>query len=205
MRTLYVTEFITLDGVIDSPGGDEGHPHAGWSFKDVDFLPEAYEMKGQEQEEAGALMLGRVSYDLFAPVWPSMTAEFPRYNAMPKYVVSSTLQEKDLVDNWGEIDGRGRRPQADRWRSHIGPRKLPPRPVARGRGPGRPLPPARVPARPRLRQAALQRLLARQAQAGAGREPGLRQRRAKARLRRRSLSDAPTEQPLVWSWGVDRS
>ena len=73
MRTLYVTEFITLDGVIDSPGGNEGHPHAGWSFKDVDFLPEVYAMKGQEQEEAGALMLGRASYDLFAPVWPSMT------------------------------------------------------------------------------------------------------------------------------------
>lgn len=103
MRTLYVTEFITLDGVIDSPGGNEGHPHAGWSFKDVEFLPEVYEMKGQEQEEAGALMLGRVSYDLFAPVWPSMTEEFPRYNAMPKYVVSSSLQEDDLVDNWGEI------------------------------------------------------------------------------------------------------
>ena len=103
MRTLYVTEFITLDGVIDSPGGDDGHPHAGWSFKDVDFLPEAYEMKAQEQEEAGALMLGRVSYDLFAPVWPSMTDEFPRYNAIPKYVVSSTLSEDDLVDNWGDI------------------------------------------------------------------------------------------------------
>jgi dihydrofolate reductase len=103
MRTLYVTEFITLDGVIDSPGGNEGHPHAGWSFKDVDFLPEVYAMKGQEQEEAGALMLGRVSYDLFAPVWPSMTEEFPRYNAMPKYVVSSTLKDEDLVDNWGEI------------------------------------------------------------------------------------------------------
>jgi dihydrofolate reductase len=103
MRTLYVTEFITLDGVIDSPGGNEGHPHAGWSFKDVDFLPEVYEMKGQEQEEAGALMLGRVSYDLFAPVWPSMTEEFPKYNAMPKYVVSSTLKEDELVDNWGDI------------------------------------------------------------------------------------------------------
>ena len=103
MRTLYVTEFITLDGVIDSPGGDDGHPHAGWSFKDVDFLPEAYEMKAQEQEEAGALMLGRVSYDLFAPVWPSMTDDFPRYNAIPKYVVSSTLSEDDLVDNWGDI------------------------------------------------------------------------------------------------------
>jgi len=103
MRTLYVTEFITLDGVIDSPGGDDGHPHAGWSFKDVDFLPEAYEMKAQEQEEAGALLLGRVSYDLFAPVWPSMTDDFPRYNAIPKYVVSSTLSEDDLVDNWGDI------------------------------------------------------------------------------------------------------
>jgi dihydrofolate reductase len=103
MRTLYVTEFITLDGVIDSPGGNEGHPHAGWSFKDVDFLPEAYAMKGQEQEEAGALMLGRVSYDIFAPVWPQMTEEFPKYNAMPKYVVSSTLKEDELVDNWGEI------------------------------------------------------------------------------------------------------
>ncbi|WP_183092819.1 dihydrofolate reductase family protein [Nocardioides stalactiti] len=103
MRTLYVTEFITLDGVIDSPGGNEGHPHAGWSFKDVEFLPEVYAMKGQEQEEAGALMLGRVSYDLFAPVWPSMTEEFPKYNAMPKYVVSTTLKDEDLVDNWGDI------------------------------------------------------------------------------------------------------
>jgi len=100
MRTLYVTEFITLDGVIDSPGGDEGHPHAGWSFKDVEFRPEAYAMKAQEQEEAGALMLGRASYDLFAPVWPSMTAEFPRYNAMPKYVVSTTLPSDTAP--WGE-------------------------------------------------------------------------------------------------------
>jgi len=60
-------------------------------------------MKGQEQEEAGALMLGRVSYDLFAPVWPSMTEEFPRYNAMPKYVVSSTLKDDELVTDWGDI------------------------------------------------------------------------------------------------------
>ena len=49
MRTLYVTEFITLDGVIDSPGGNEGHPHAGWSFKDVDFMPEVYAMKGRSR------------------------------------------------------------------------------------------------------------------------------------------------------------
>jgi dihydrofolate reductase len=103
MRTLYVTEFITLDGVIDSPGGDEGHPHAGWSFKDVDYLPETYTIKAQEQDEAGALMLGRASYEIFAPVWPQMTDEFPRYNAIPKYVVSTTIQEDQLVDNWGDI------------------------------------------------------------------------------------------------------
>ena len=60
-------------------------------------------MKTEEQEEAGALMLGRVRYDLFSPVWPSMTEEFPKYNAMPKYVVSTTLKEDELVDNWGDI------------------------------------------------------------------------------------------------------
>jgi len=89
MRTLIVTEFMSLDGVIDSPGGGP-HPHAGWTFKNLPFVPEAYEIKGREQLEAGALLLGRVSYDEFAPVWPGM-AEFPQYNAMPKYVVSSTL------------------------------------------------------------------------------------------------------------------
>ncbi len=94
MRPLIVTELISLDGVIDSPGGGQ-HPRAGWTFQEVDFDPAAYEMKGREQEEAGALLLGRVSYQEFAPVWPSMTEEFSRYNAMPKYVVSTTLTEVD--------------------------------------------------------------------------------------------------------------
>ena len=93
MRTLIVTEFITLDGVIDSPGGGE-HPHAGWTFKDVEFDEAAYEIKGREQQEAGAMLLGRQSYDEFAPVWPTME-EFEEYNAMPKYVVSSTLVDPE--------------------------------------------------------------------------------------------------------------
>lgn len=50
------------------------------------------------------MLLDRVSYQAFSPVWPTMTAEFPGYNAMPKYVVTTTLQEKDLVTNWGEIN-----------------------------------------------------------------------------------------------------
>lgn len=94
MRNLIVTELISLDGVVDSPGGGD-HPRAGWTFNEVEFDPAAYEIKGREQEEAGAMLLGRVSYQEFAPVWPGMTEEFPRYNAMPKYVVSTTLTETD--------------------------------------------------------------------------------------------------------------
>jgi dihydrofolate reductase len=94
MRTLIVTEFTSLDGVIDSPGGGP-HPRAGWTFKQVPFVAEAYEIKGREQLEATAMLMGRVSYDEFAPVWPSMTDEFPQYNAMPKYVVSTTLENPE--------------------------------------------------------------------------------------------------------------
>jgi len=93
MRQLIVTEFMTLDGVIDSPGGGT-HPQAGWTFKQVPFVEEAYEIKGREQLEATAMLIGRVSYDEFAPVWPSMD-EFAEYNAMPKYVVSTTLENPD--------------------------------------------------------------------------------------------------------------
>ena len=96
MRTLIVTEFMSLDGVVDSPGGGD-HPHAGWTFKDVEFDEAAYELKGREQLEAGAMLIGRVSYDEFAPIWPTM-AEFKEYNEMPKYVVSTTLDE-DAVAN----------------------------------------------------------------------------------------------------------
>lgn len=98
MRTLVVTEFISLDGVVDSPGGGP-HPHAGWTFSDIEFDEAAYELKGREQDEAGAMLLGRVSYEEFAPVWKTMD-EFERYNAMPKYVVSTTLAEADLDPEW---------------------------------------------------------------------------------------------------------
>jgi dihydrofolate reductase len=101
MRTLISTSFVSLDGKLDPTGGDPGLRETQWTFKTVDFLPEAYELKGREQEEAGALLLGRRSYELFAPVWPGM-AEFARYKTLPKYVVSSTLGEGDLVDDWGE-------------------------------------------------------------------------------------------------------
>ncbi|MBD3923914.1 dihydrofolate reductase family protein [Nocardioides cavernae] len=98
MRPIVITTFLSLDGVMEAPGGGD-HPHAGWTFKDVPFDEAAYEIKGREIGEASALMFGRQSYDEFAPVWPSMD-EFETYNAMPKYVVSTTLAG-DTVP-WGE-------------------------------------------------------------------------------------------------------
>lgn len=94
MRTLIVTAFVSLDGVMEAPGGEPGYRNSGWTFKDVEFDEAAYEIKGREQEETTALLLGRVSYEAFAPVWPTMD-EFAEYNAMPRYVVSSTLQDED--------------------------------------------------------------------------------------------------------------
>ncbi len=94
MRTLIVTAFVSLDGVMEGPGGEPGYRNTGWTFKQVEFDEAAYEIKGREQEEAGALMMGRRSYEAFAPVWPSME-EFAGYNAMPRYVVSTTLEGED--------------------------------------------------------------------------------------------------------------
>lgn len=103
MRTLIYTAFVSLDGVVDSPGGGDAETHrsGGWTFKDLEFLAEAYDIKGREQEEASAIMMGRVSYEAFSPIWPKME-EFVEYNAMPKYVVSTTLEENELVSNWAE-------------------------------------------------------------------------------------------------------
>ncbi|MEV0450841.1 dihydrofolate reductase family protein [Streptomyces sp. NPDC050600] len=101
MRTLITTAFISLDGVVEAPGGEPGYRNSGWTFKHTEFLPEAFEIKGREQQEAAAMLLGRVSYEAFSEVWPDM-AEFAEYKEMPKYVVSTTLTEDDLVSNWGE-------------------------------------------------------------------------------------------------------
>ncbi|WP_419997045.1 dihydrofolate reductase family protein [Streptomyces boninensis] len=101
MRTLISSAFISLDGVVEAPGGEPGYRNAGWTFKDVEFVPEAYEIKGREQQEAAAMLFGRVSYEAFGPVWPDM-AEFAEYKEKPKYVISTTLTEDDLVDNWGQ-------------------------------------------------------------------------------------------------------
>ncbi|GAA1088526.1 dihydrofolate reductase family protein [Nocardiopsis exhalans] len=94
MRTLIITAFVSVDGVMEAPGGEPGYRNSGWTFNAVPMDEAAYEIKSREQEEAAALLLGRRSYEAFAPVWPSME-EFAGYNSMPRYVVSSKLTEDD--------------------------------------------------------------------------------------------------------------
>ncbi len=100
-RELVWTGFMSLDGIVDSPGGpSEGHPAGGWVFR-TPFLPEAFALKGEELDETSALMFGRRSYDAFASVWPG-SEDHVAYRDLPKYVVSSTIPDSDLVDGWGQ-------------------------------------------------------------------------------------------------------
>jgi dihydrofolate reductase len=93
MGKIVVTEFVSLDGVIEAPGGGESYKHQGWTFQ-IDRGSEGDQFKVQELEEADAQLLGRVTYEGFAAAWPKMQGEFAdKMNNMPKYVVSSTLEE----------------------------------------------------------------------------------------------------------------
>jgi dihydrofolate reductase len=107
MGKLVVTEFVTLDGVFEDPGGAEGFEHGGWSFQ-FDRGPEGDEFKFDELRDAEAQLLGRVTYDGFAKAWPTMRGdEFgERMNSMPKYVVSDTLETLDW-ENSHRIPGAG--------------------------------------------------------------------------------------------------
>ncbi|MEV8115928.1 dihydrofolate reductase family protein [Streptomyces xiamenensis] len=103
MRRLVYTGFMSLDGVVDSPGGPgEGHRSGGWVVNDLTFVPEAWSLKGEELADTTALMFGRRSYEAFAPVWPG-SEDHADYKDLPKYVVSTTLSEDALVDGWGPM------------------------------------------------------------------------------------------------------
>ncbi|GAA3515250.1 dihydrofolate reductase [Streptosporangium album] len=92
MRKLVVSEFVSLDGVMQAPGGEPGFRHAGWVLEH--FAPEHDTHRYEELLETSALLLGRVTYEGFSAAWPEVTGEFAdRMNALPKYVVSSTLHE----------------------------------------------------------------------------------------------------------------
>ena len=97
MGKIVVTEFISLDGVIEDPGGAEDYRHGGWTFE-IERGAEGDKFKVEELQEAEAQLLGRVTYEGFAAAWPKMEDEAgfaKKMNEMPKYVVSSSLERAD--------------------------------------------------------------------------------------------------------------
>ena len=103
MARIVVTEFVSLDGVMEAPGGEEFR-HPGWSFE-FDRGDEGNQFKLDETMGSEALLLGRVTYEGFARAWPTREGEFAdKFNSMPKYVVSSTLKDPDWT-NTTVLDG----------------------------------------------------------------------------------------------------
>jgi len=97
MGKIVATEFISLDGVVEDPGGAEDYSRGGWAFE-FERGAEGDKFKLEELQEAEAQLLGRVTYEGFAAAWPKMEDEAgfaEKMNTMPKYVVSSTLERAD--------------------------------------------------------------------------------------------------------------
>ena len=98
MGKIVVTEFMSLDGVVEAPGGGEAYKHGGWSFA-ISRGDEGDKFKLDETLSSEALLLGRVTYEGFAAAWPSRDDEFAdKFNSMPKYVVSSTLTNPEWTN-----------------------------------------------------------------------------------------------------------
>jgi dihydrofolate reductase len=96
---IVVTEFVSLDGVIEDPGGSENFKHSGWSFE-ISRGDEGDNFKMQETRDSDALLLGRRTYEGFAEAWPSRDGEFAdKFNNMPKYVVSNTLKNPEWTNS----------------------------------------------------------------------------------------------------------
>jgi len=104
MGRIVVTEFVSLDGVMEDPGGAEDFKHGGWSFE-FSRGDDGDRFKLDETMQSEAMLLGRKTYEGFADAWPERDGEFAdKFNGMPKYVVSSTLRDP----SWGNttvLDG----------------------------------------------------------------------------------------------------
>jgi dihydrofolate reductase len=99
MGKIVVTEFVSLDGVMEDPGGSEDFKHGGWTFE-IDRGEDGNKFKLDETMDAEALLLGRRTFEGFAEAWPSREGEFAdKFNNMPKYVVSSTLKDPDWTNS----------------------------------------------------------------------------------------------------------
>ena len=99
MGRIVVSEFVSLDGVMEDPGGSESFEHGGWTFE-IDQGAEGGRFKYEETFGSEALLLGRVTYEGFAEAWPGRDGDFAdRFNSMPKYVVSSTLKDPEWTNS----------------------------------------------------------------------------------------------------------
>jgi dihydrofolate reductase len=99
MGRIVVTEFISLDGVIEAPGGGEDYRYGGWTFE-IDRGDEGNQFKLDETMSSAALLLGRRTFEGFAAAWPERNGEFAdKFNTMPKYVVSSTLRDPEWTNS----------------------------------------------------------------------------------------------------------
>jgi dihydrofolate reductase len=98
MGRLIVSEFVSLNGVMEAPGGEPTHPHTGWTFKSI-YGDDHYAYKDEELREAEFLLLGRKTYEGFAAAWPGRLGTgdpfAEKINTMPKYVISSTLTDPE--------------------------------------------------------------------------------------------------------------
>ncbi len=98
MRQLIVTEFISLDGVVQAPGGEPGYAHSGWVAEH--FSDELGAYKGEEQLATETLVLGRTTYESFKGAWPDRDGDMAdKINTMDKYVVSTTLEQAATEDD----------------------------------------------------------------------------------------------------------
>ena len=111
MSRVVVTEFVSLDGVMEDPGGAESYAHGGWTFQ-FDRGPKGGKFKMDELFASDALLLGRVTYQGFAKAWPSMSDAFAdKMNSVRKYVVSKTLKAQSRANT-----RRGRPNEPERMR-----------------------------------------------------------------------------------------
>jgi|SRR5215208_312876 len=99
MGRIVVTEFISVDGIVEDPGGSEDFKYGGWTFE-FSRGEDGDKFKLDETFDSEALLLGRVTYQGFADSWPSREGEFAdKFNSMPKYVVSSTLSDPEWTNS----------------------------------------------------------------------------------------------------------
>jgi dihydrofolate reductase len=104
---IVITEFVSLDGVMEGPGGDNDFARGAWSFE-FDRGDEGNKFKMDEVDDAAAFLLGRITYEGFAAAWPSREGEFAdKFNSMPKYVVSKTLSDPEWANStiisWDDV------------------------------------------------------------------------------------------------------